>query len=435
MSFFFALVFMILVFWRPQEWLVPELYGFPLLDVVVVLSFLAFLVEWSAGRVKPPAGAFAWLFTGLFLAALMSQIAWTYWAGLVATFEDVSKMCFFAILLYCVTDRPSRLRATAVVFVVMACLMAVHALMQQYYGYGFAYQRPMSQALAFPDEYMERSLFFGIFEDPNDLAQIFATSIPFAFVVRARRGITGLLIGAGVTVLLVAGILATHSRGGMIALAVVGIVMLILFLPRRWMIVLLILLALAGLVLCAFAGLYLDVSGTDRVAFWGQANWAFKERPLFGVGYGMLSDYIAQDRAIHNAFVMCYAELGVLGYWFWFTLIVTGIMGAWRTRVALQYSNSAEGQYLGRFAGLAIAATLGFLVSGYFLSRAYAYPLFFLLVLLNAVPLIAQLLLPERSRPLALVWRDVFVYGTIGTVGSIAYIYVSILMLNKAAGG
>ena len=425
---------MVLVFWRPQEWLAPMLYGIPILYGVVAMSCVTLFAEVNAGRVILPKGPFIYLFAGLFFAALMSHIAWGYLAGFIDTFEEVWKLCFFAILLYCVTDRPARLQAIAIVFVVLSCIMSVHALMQQRMGYGFAFQAPLYQQLPESDEYMVRSLFFGIFEDPNDLAQILATSIPFAFLVTKSKGYFNLLIGGAVTALLVSGILATHSRGGQIALMAVGVTMVSLVLPKRWMLVMIVLLAAGALLACRFAGPYMDASAGDRVAFWGEANWAFKARPLFGVGYGMLGDYISDDRAIHNAFVLCYAELGLFGYWFWFTIIVAGIVGAWRTRVALSNSDSTDGQYVARFAGLAIAATVGFLVSSYFLTRAYVYPLFFLFVTLGAIAEIARPFLPDKTRSLALVGRDLLLYGTIGSFSSIAYIYVSILILNARSG-
>lgn len=432
MSFFFALFFMVLVFWRPQEWLAPVLYGIPILYGVVAMSSLTFLAEYSTNRITLPKGPFVFLVIGFFVAALTSFVVQAYWDGLVWTFEDLWKLTFFAILLYCVTDRPSRLRAIAIVFVVMTSIMAVHALMQQKLGYGFAFQYPMLQLRPESDEYIARSLFFGIFEDPNDLAQILATAIPFAFAMTKRQSVLSFSLGVGVTALLVSGILATYSRGGQIALVVVGCVLVILLLPRKWMLFVLFLLAVGALAVCPFSGPYLDSSGSDRVSFWGEANLIFKTRPVFGVGYRMINDFISDDRAIHNAFVLCYSELGLFGYWFWFTIILSGIIGSWHTRVVLRLSSSEDGQYVARFAGLAIAATCGFLASGYFLTRAYVYPLVFLFVVLAAVPQIGQPMVPDQTRDLTLKGWRLVLYGTIGTVVSISYIYISILLLNKA---
>jgi O-antigen ligase len=140
---------------------------------------------------------------------------------------------------------------------------------------------------------------------------------------------------------------------------------------------------------------------------------------------------IASDRAAHNAFVSCYTEMGIIGYWFWFGLLSLGVLGCWRARAALANPRTADEAFMRRFAGLSIVAVFGFCASAYFLSRAWVYPLFFLTALLNAVPPIAEDLRPE-CRPLIRIKRDVFVTNTLGSVGSVAYIYVSILLLNRA---
>ena len=54
MTFFLTSLFMFLVFWRPQEWLFPFLYGLPILDGVVALAVLGLLIEDSAGTARVP---------------------------------------------------------------------------------------------------------------------------------------------------------------------------------------------------------------------------------------------------------------------------------------------------------------------------------------------------------------------------------------------
>jgi len=432
MSFFFALLFMILVFWRPQEWLVPALFGVPLLNFVTGLSGVSFMVEYSAKRVSIPRDTpFFLLVLGLLAGAVMSHLSHLYFAAVIWTVEEVWKMCFFMALLFCVTDRPSRLKKIAWMFVVMACVMSIHALMQQKYGYGFTYQPVLVSGRPGLDEPVSRSTFFGIFEDPNDLAQILGTAIPFAFALTRRGGLFSIVSGIGFSAYIVQAIAATHSRGGQIAMVGVVAVMVMLLLPSRWLMVMLFIGAMGGLVLCPFAGGSLDESARERVAFWGDANWAFKNNVLFGVGFKMIGDYITGGRAAHNSFVLCYTELGLFGYWFWITTIVTGIVGAWRSRMALERSGSVDGRYVARFAGLAIAAMVGFLASAYFLSRAYVYPLFFLMVTLGAVPVIARRYLPDDHKPLVCSWRETFVYGTSTTLISIVYVYISIILINK----
>ncbi len=434
MTFFCTLLFMFMVFWRPQEWLVPQLYGWPLLDVVVGVAVLAFLVEVREKRIRIPKGPVPWLLLGLVIASAMSHVPHTYFQGMIDAIADTWKICFFTFLFFCVLDRPKRLRAVARVFVVMTCVMAVHALLQKYRGYGFVGQRPMWVMRPSLEEPIIRTLFFGIFEDPNDLAQILVTAIPLCFVITKKTGPWSLLLSILAASLLVAGFLTTHSRGGMVAMAAVIGVGVLLMLPRRWFLPLLVVGALAALVMLPMLGSSMDISAHDRVVFWGHANQYFKANPLFGIGYGMFWQ-VAEDRASHNAFVLCYTELGIFGYWFWFAMLLLGVIGCQRVRQALKRPADEEQAYLGRCAGMAVASMCGFCGSAYFLSRAYVYPLFLLFAFLNALPLIVQRTLPEDHPPLINVKRDLYTYGTIGSVGSVIYIYVSILLLNKAWGG
>ena len=57
MTFFFTSIFLIMTFWRPQEWLVPWMFGWPVLDVVVVMAILTLMMEIDTGKVSWPRDA------------------------------------------------------------------------------------------------------------------------------------------------------------------------------------------------------------------------------------------------------------------------------------------------------------------------------------------------------------------------------------------
>jgi putative inorganic carbon (hco3(-)) transporter len=431
MSFFFLSLFVCLVFWRPQEWLVPWLYGWPILNVIFAIALLAFFVEYQEGRIKARSGALQpYLLAGLWAATIMSHVANTYFAGVMETLPETYKPCIFTATFFYVLDRPSRLRTAALIFVVMSCVMAVHALMQSRLGYGFAGQPPILIPEIGNKPAHTRSLFFGIFEDPNDLAQMFATSIPFGFVITRKRSLWGFLLGCAVAWLLVAAILTTHSRGGYVGLAAVCAIMLALILPARWLPKMLVLIVLAALCLCPLSAAYMDMSAHDRVVFWGMANRVFKQNWLFGIGYNMFWQ-VASSRAAHNAFVYCYTELGVFGYFFWFSLLALAFRGAWRARIALGRAQTADQAWLKRFTGLSIAAMSGFITSSYFLSRAFIYPLFFLFAMLGALPFVARDHMSGNHKLVINVPTEFWI-GAVGALLSIFYIYYSIILLNKA---
>lgn len=432
--------FVFMVFWRPQDWLVPWLQGVPILDVVTFFAVMSFVMEKDEGKVRIPVEMPQInLLFGLWIAALMSHVANTYLQGFLDTFIPAFKMCFFTGLLFCVLDRPERLRNMARIYVSMSCLMTYHALLQQTRGYGFMGQPPVYQAAQ--DDWGEwygipRSQFFGIFEDPNDLAQMLAASVPFAFCLTRRRSFWSLLIGCLISWYLTKGVLATHSRGGLVGLLTGASVVVALILPSKWLPVLMVGILGAWLMICPLSAGHMDMSARDRVVFWGMANQKFKSHPIFGIGYGMFWQ-VADDRAAHNAFVYCYTELGFVGYWLWYTLLELGFLYAWRTRVLISNAVTPEEKWMKMFCGLSIAAMGSFAASSYFLSRAYVYPFLFLFATLGSIPIVVGRLYEGQNYDVSLVVkpkRDVFLVGIMGSAISIFYIYWSIILLNKAYG-
>jgi len=415
---------------------VPWMFGWPVLDVVVGLSLGSLMIELNEGRLRIPKELpQIFLLGGLWIAAPVSHIPHTYFAGMINSIEPVFKVCFFTLLLFVVLDRTSRLRTMIGMFVAMACFMAVHARLQQTQGYGFAWQPPiyippMEDA---PGYYA--SWFFGIFGDPNDLGQFLASCIPLAFCLTKRRTLRGFLIGCAVSWLLLTALLDCHSRGAMVGLAAALATLVLTWLPDRWFPVLLAMGMVAALVMCPFAGRFLDESAHERVVFWGEANYVFKRNFLFGIGFDMFWQILAASRAAHNAFVACYTELGLFGYWFWFGLIQLGIISAWKTRVALKGVRSADAVWLRRFTGYSLSAMMGFCGSSYFLSRTFVYPMFFFIAMLGVLPAAARRYVPQGELPHLDFKKDVLYMVSLGSVGSVIYIYISIVLLNMAWSG
>jgi putative inorganic carbon (HCO3(-)) transporter len=436
MTFPLTLAFMWLVFWRPQEWLFPWMFGWPILDVVVYGALLGMAMDATQKSLDFPKTPAVKLALGLWIASIMSHVAHTYFQGILNTYQETFKISLFLVLLLVVMNSINRARAVVLVFILASIVMSVHALLQASTGKGFGPVPPLVWWQPVKMQWITQTQFYGIFEDPNDLGQILATSIPLVFAYPRRlRPVTIIALG-GIVWLLIAALLTTVSRGSMVAVIVTVLGILFLRLPVKMLPYAGGVVLIGGLVMCAVGGAtLLDASARERVVFWGDANHAFKQNPLFGIGYNMFTSITEKDRAAHNAYVCCYTELGFFGYWFWSNLMTLGVIGCWRTRVAFARPRNEAQAYLKRLAGLSIAAMAGFGASAYFISRAYVYPAFFLFGLLNAIPVIAQRYLPEDHPPLIDLRRDVLIKGTIFAVGSIAYIYFSILILNKAYGG
>jgi len=440
MTFFFTFVFMVLVFWRPQEWLVPQLYGIPMLNGVVGLAVLALMLEVTSNRIHfPKRLQQPLMLLGLWFACVFSHVPHTYFQGLLDSWEEPAKICFFTFLLFVVMDSPRKLRAVAWLFVFMAVVMTYHGLMQQRLGYGFAYRQPM-RLLQLDQTIHLRSLFFGIFEDPNEMGQMIIASMPFAFLLFRRNNFLALLIGAGLCAYLYLGFESTGSRGAMIGLAALAAMEIVIRLPVRWMPVMIGAGLVGALIASPFYTRVLDMSARERIVFWGLGNQAFIRNPfniLFGLGYNMFWSVTREGRAAHNAFVNCYVELGLFGYTFWFGMIVLGVLGAWRVRQALdRYSDDPEERYVWRFCGHGIAAMVAYCASSYFLSRTFIYPFFFLMALIGVLPVVAQRLKLADDDELEVFTsnHDAYILSTLGACFSVVYIYISIRLMNLGMG-
>jgi hypothetical protein len=425
-----------LVFWRPQEWLFPWMFGWPVLDVIVYMALLGLLMDAIQGSSKYPKTPAVMLAVGLWVASIMSHVSHTYFQGILNTYQETFKISLLLVLLSVVINTINRARGVMLMFILAAVVMSVHAILQANTGVGFGGGRPLIWWHPVKAEWVLQTQFFGIFSDPNDLGQILLTAIPFVFAYPKRLNPVSLLMVGGVVWVIAMALLTTKSRGSMVGVIAMLACMLFMKLPARWLPYVAGLGLIGGLAMCAFGGAaLLDESARERVVFWGDANRAFKANPLFGVGYNMFSEITEKSRAGHNAYVVCYTELGFFGYWFWFNLLVLGLIGCWRTRMAFRRPRTGTQVYLKRLAGLSIAAAAGFFTSSYFISRAYVYPCFFMFGLLNAIPVIAQRYLPDDYPPLINLRKDVLLTGTIAVGASIIYVYLTVLILNRAHGG
>ena len=65
--------------------------------------------------------------------------------------------------------------------------------------------------------------------------------------------------------------------------------------------------------------------GADRLEAWANGLEMFKSAPLFGIGFNAFTDLY--EITAHNSFVLCLAELGLLGSTLWLALLVTTTTG------------------------------------------------------------------------------------------------------------
>ena len=132
------------------------------------------------------------------------------------------------------------------------------------------------------------------------------------------------LVPAGI---LIVAVYFTHSRGGFLALMAMA-----LFgfkdrigLVKSAIIVAVVCVGLLALNISGGRGINEDDGG--RVAAWVTGLEVFKAHPIFGIGIDNFSDYNETGNTAHNSYVLCLAELGMFGYFFWMGMIVSGWSG------------------------------------------------------------------------------------------------------------
>jgi hypothetical protein len=244
----------------------------------------------------------------------------------------------------------------------------------------------------------ERSLYrlrgLGVINDP-----LLVCVMPLAFIFwRTKKMIRNMAFVILPLCILLYGAYLTHSRGALLAL----IAMMIVTARRR--IGLLPALVLAGGLLATAMALSFTggraisaEEGAGRTMLWGTGLQLLKSHPLFGAGLGNIADYTENHLTAHNSVVICAAELGMVGLYFWCLFLFPSLRDALavaspskvsdaepvqpgerpvpRTSSRIEIIDKTE---INRLGHLLVLSLTGFLVAGWFLSRAYVMTYFLL---------------------------------------------------------
>jgi hypothetical protein len=237
----------------------------------------------------------------------------------------------------------------------------------------------------------------GLINDPNDFAQLVVCVIPLVFIFwfpkKLFRNIAFVLLPVS---LLLYGVFLTHSRGALLALMAMAVVA-----ARRRIGTLPALLVAGGLFFAAMAlhftgGREISVgSGSDRTELWSECLQLLKSHPLFGVGPGTLSDYLGHTA--HNSAMVCVTELGLVGFYFWCLFLFPTLRNtlaiaspaklseareidpkAGLAPLTISKDEAVDKAEINRLGRLLVLSFTGFLIAGWFLSRAFVMTFFLL---------------------------------------------------------
>ena len=219
--------------------------------------------------------------------------------------------------------------------------------------------------------------------DPNDIALLFIVFLPIVIVEAMHEGKIWRPLAWGIAVLMVMGIALTGSRGGIVALAAVGLHVLFAIKTRRWLLIPLLAIGVGLTFVMAESSLWdrfstltdeSDYNFADkdgRLVMWGHGIRFMMSNPLLGVGIGQFGTAIhmygfGRGLTAHNSFIQIGAELGLPGL-IVFIAILRFIYQLSKKGAGADFLSKADQR---RFWVLRFSLT-GFCVGGFFLSQAY----------------------------------------------------------------
>ena len=332
MGFFLTLLYIAITLLSPM--VLPEAIWS--LHVSVILGVLLILVLIpSFSKSKLGSAPETYIALGLLIATTFSILVTGWVGGATKIFFGFSPilLTFFFVAITCRTvPRLKILVAVLAAVTLFVFFQGAHAFFSG--NFESDYLRPEGV----PGGFIYRFCGLGVISDPNDLAQVFVATIPLLWIWwKPGRFVGNLLFTLVPAAFLTLGVYYTHSRGGAIALIAIllfgfkdklGLVKSSIFAG----------IALAGLLaLNISGGRGMNDDDGGRVAAWVTGLEIFKVHPLFGIGVENFSDYNETGATAHNSYVLCLAELGIFGYFFWMGMIVfgwSGLSGIIRTESA-----------------------------------------------------------------------------------------------------
>jgi len=234
--------------------------------------------------------------------------------------------------------------------------------------------------------------------DNNDIAVAFVMVLPLLSYVRHATRSMVLKLGYAASIVLTSlSVLATYSRGGLLAIASTGAYF---WLKSRHKLIIAILLAVTvGTAMLLMPDKWFqrmdtighyksDASVQGRFNAWTHAFNVTKARPIIGGGFGTFSDQVyaeyspgVKPLAGHSIYFECLGEQGFVGLALFIAIWFSAFWDAQRTiRVA---RTREDIQNLGELARMLQISLIGYAIGGAFLSLAY-FELFYGIVVLCA---------------------------------------------------
>jgi O-antigen ligase len=375
MGFLVVLVYVSLYLLSPAD-LFPALVPYRILLVLALLTLPLSVIPMLQSQVVINLKTQFLLVLAFFLFALVSWVPHGWFGGSMVVLDSLvpNLIVYFVGIVH--FRGLGRLKILRFALVLVALYVIWAALSQVPEARATGIETPY--VMAGIDKPRIRGL--GVLHDPNFLGQYLLMLLPMLFVTTKPNGMgRGYILAVPVTLVFLYGIYMTNSRG-----AALGCVLLIgLYLTKKFKRAGLLLSGVVGMAVLAVVNVSrtrtISISGgIDRLALWSDGLAYFKSSPLWGIGYyGFIGK---EGMTAHNSYLLCASELGLIGYFFWMSILVVTIIQL--RRVAKL--PSADPSWI-RWAGALTMSLATYMFTSFFLSRTYDLPLYLLLGMAGAV--------------------------------------------------
>jgi O-antigen ligase len=410
-GFWGVFAFTALLFFRPQDTF-PALAPLHLPDLVAIAA-LAAMVGHRISRQLPLVRMSSEIIGVLALAAIMvGTVPFSVWpGGALGTFTDVYFKVVLVFILMVNSVRSVRaLRWFTWLILSAMGYVAARGVMDYATGTNLIRGERLHGSIS------------GLMGNPNDLAMNMVTFMPLAAIIAITRGrpVTRLIAGA-IAGLMIATVLFTKSRAGLVGL---GAVIIVLVIEGRKLRPGLGVAAMVGLLaaspfmpswfwtrLGSITNAEQDESGSRQARkdlMW--EGWqTFVAHPLTGVGAGQFKHYnpagrLEPWRETHNVLLQVAAELGIFGLVAFLVLLWQAFAALWWTRrvfgvtghrarpptvapgklPATDAFRPAEREWMRMHAAAMSASLVGWIVCAQFASVGYYWTFYYLFALVVA---------------------------------------------------
>jgi putative inorganic carbon (hco3(-)) transporter len=384
MAYFMFGLILLLTYLKPVETFFPELSDLRLALVVTVFAFFGTTMARISDKTKYFEANHIGLLVLMFVAIFASQATKGWFGGAIDSVYNFSFSAVFFMLTVWNMRSVAQLRFTAFLLVLCALLLACASIAAVHLGF-------MANELIITDA-MESSLSetgiitfervrsIGFLNDPNDFSQFLLVALVLCItLVNKQRWFLQGSIALVVSSVFLYTIYLTQSRGAIVAFAI----LVFIYLGRIIGSVKAAALAVPAVVVLLGLGLLGggrsistdDRSAGGRVEAWSQGLMMLKSKPIFGVGYDGFLEF--HSHTAHNSLVLCFAELGLVGYFAWAGLLIVVFLGLKELLPKAGGGKVVSAEL--KWAKGVFTALIIFFVCSLFLSRTYSPTLYILL--------------------------------------------------------